>query len=159
MSSSNVTKTPREVSWKWLAFHELSTGELYDVMQLRQQVFVVEQQCIYLDADGLDPQCIHGIGRLQEKLVAYARIIPAGLSYPEVSIGRVVSSPEFRGHGLGRKLMNEALREANERFPYAPITIGAQLYLQFFYESLGFKVVDEPYDEDGIMHVDMTLLT
>ena len=124
-------------------------------MQLRQQVFVVEQNCLYLDADGHDPVCIHGLGFRSRQLVAYARILPAGRTYETAAIGRVVTAPATRGSGLGRMLMNEAIGECTSRYPTEPISIGAQLHLRAFYETLGFIATGEPYDEDGIMHIDM----
>jgi ElaA protein len=144
-----------DVTWRWLAFDQLSVGELYRAMTLRQQVFVVEQNCVYLDADGHDPVSIHGLGEVGEGLVAYARVLPPGVTFGTPSIGRLVTAPAARSWGLGRPLMQQAIAESERRYPGQPITIGAQLYLRAFYESLGFEVVGEPYDEDGIMHVDM----
>ncbi len=126
-------------------------------MELRQQVFVVEQKCVYLDADGLDTACIHGLASSNATLVAYARILPPGLAFDAAaSIGRVVTHPSARGTGLGRALVAEALRETQHRFPTHDITIGAQAYLRRFYEAFGFAAIGEPYDEDGIMHIHMT---
>lgn len=124
-------------------------------MQLRQQVFVVEQNCVYLDADGHDPVCLHGLCFLGPTLVAYARILPPRQTYATPSIGRVVVAPVVRGSGLGRVLMEEALSECAARYPTDAISIGAQHHLQTFYESLGFCANGDPYDDDGIMHVDM----
>lgn len=143
------------VSWRWLAFDQLSVAELYHIMELRQRVFVVEQHCVYLDADGHDPHCVHGIGTIDHELVAYARLVPPGRTFPAPSIGRVVTAPRARGWGLGRTLMLQAIAESGRRYPGLAITIGAQLYLQPFYESLGFSAVGAPYDEDAIMHIDM----
>lgn len=124
-------------------------------MELRQQVFVVEQRCVYLDADGHDPVCVHGTGWIDGRLVASARVVPPGLIYPTASIGRVVTAPSARGYGLGRLLMQHAIRETLLRYPNAGITIGAQHHLQSFYASLGFSPIGEPYSEDGITHIEM----
>jgi ElaA protein len=147
---------PGDISWQWLTFDEIATPLLYTLLQLRQEVFVIEQKCLFLDADGKDPACVHGFGFRDGQLIAHARIVPPGLAYPEMSIGRVVTAASARGGGLGRTLMTETLNESQRRFPNQPITIGAQLYLQSFYESFGFVVIGEPYNEDDIMHVDMT---
>ena len=144
-----------EITWRWLTFDQLTTDELYRIMRLRQQVFVVEQNCVYLDADGHDPLAIHGLGEIGIDLVAYARVVPANVTYDTPSIGRVVTAPGSRGSGFGRLVTEQAISEATRRFPGQPVTIGAQLYLQSFYESLGFVAVGEPYEEDGIAHVDM----
>lgn len=138
-------------------YTDLTLDELYAIMVLRQQVFVVEQNCPFLDCDGLDQQSWHLMCRDQAgTLVAYCRLLPQGLSYPGyTSIGRVVSSLESRRHGLGIKLMEQALIEIERLFGKGPIKIGAQLYLKRFYETFGFKVVGEPYMEDGIEHIHM----
>jgi ElaA protein len=155
-----TTMTTGNFSWQWLTFDEISTPLLYTLLQLRQEVFVIEQKCLFLDADGKDPACVHGFGFRNgptgSELIAHARIVPPGLAYPELSIGRVVTAANARGGGLGRTLMTETLNECQRRFPNQPITIGAQLYLQNFYESFGFVVIGTPYSEDDIMHVDMT---
>jgi ElaA protein len=143
------------LDWEWLPFDRLTTRQLYEVLALRQRVFVVEQNCPYLDADGLDPQCWHGLGRRGEVLVASARLVPPGLKYAEPAIGRVVSAPEARGEGLGRELMLEAIAQVKRLYPGQDIRLGAQRYLEKFYRSLGFSPVGEPYDEDGIPHIEM----
>lgn len=143
-------------SFIWLPFDRLTPRQVHDALQLRQRVFVVEQRCAYLDADGLDPKCWHGLGTLADgTLVATARLVPPGLAYPEPAIGRVVSNPDFRRHGHGRQLMQEAIREIARLFPGHPIRIGAQRYLERFYGELGFVAFGEPYLEDGIPHVSM----
>ncbi len=141
-------------------FDELTIYELYDIMVLRQIVFAVEQNCIYLDADGKDPKCWHLMGRNEEgKLLAYARLIPEGISFDGyASIGRVVSSPEARGIGAGRQLMKEAMAMMPLLFPGSRIRIGAQQYLIHFYQSFGFQVDSGVYMEDGIPHVEMVML-
>jgi ElaA protein len=138
------------------AFDELSTSELYEVLALRQRVFVVEQKCAYLDCDGKDLRASHLLGRQGKDLVAYARLLPRGASYEESSIGRVASDPSVRGSGCGRELIREAIARTWETFG-GPIYIGAQRYLERFYAEVGFVVVGEPYDEDGIPHIHMRL--
>lgn len=142
--------------WSWLPFDRLSTRELYDVLALRQRVFVVEQQCVYLDADGLDPKCWHGLGTTAAgQLAASARIVPPGVVYAEPAIGRVVTAPEVRRQGAGRLLMLEAIDQTKRLYPGQGIRLGAQCYLEAFYRSLGFTPVGAAYDEDGIAHVEM----
>lgn len=143
------------LSVDWLPFDRLSGREVHDVLQLRQRVFVVEQTCPYLDADGADPQCWHGLGRSGELLVATARIVPPGLKFPEPAIGRVVTAPEVRRTGSGRALMLSAIAQVKRLYPGQDIRLGAQRYLERFYGSLGFVAQGEPYDEDGIPHIEM----
>ncbi|MBC7840930.1 MAG: GNAT family N-acetyltransferase [Gemmatimonadaceae bacterium] len=130
------------------------------MLALRSQVFVVEQQCVYLDPDGLDRQAHHLFGwsaSEPDTLVCGVRILGPGVAYAEPSIGRVVASPRFRGTGLGRVLMERALVECARLYPGQGIRIGAQHYLERFYAGLGFVTVSAPYDEDGILHVKMLL--
>jgi ElaA protein len=144
---------------KWIlkAFESLTVHELYDVLALRQRVFVVEQKCAYLDCDGLDRAALHLCGRDSTgALVAYARLIPPGVVYPEGAIGRVVTDPAARGAGRGRELIREAIALMRTTCGGA-IRIGAQAHLQRFYAELGFVLAGEPYDEDGIPHVPMRL--
>ena len=128
-------------------------------MQLRQIVFVLEQKCLYLDADGLDPQADHLLGWQADgdrrTLVAYARLVPAGVKYAEPSIGRVISHPDVRGKGAGHALMREAIRLVEVAGWGGTIRIAAQMYLERFYEGYGFRRVSDPYLEDNIWHVDM----
>ncbi|UJP66697.1 GNAT family N-acetyltransferase [Mongoliitalea daihaiensis] len=137
------------------AFHELSVDELYELLRLRSEVFVVEQNCVFLDLDDKDQQCHHLLLYQDLDLVAYTRIVPACVSYEEVSIGRVVSSPAHRGEGLGRKVMELSLDYCHQLFGPCDIRIGAQTYALAFYESLGFQSDGETYDEDGIEHIEM----
>jgi ElaA protein len=141
--------------WRWLAFDELSGQQVYDILRLRGRVFIVEQACPYLDPDGVDPFCWHGLGRLNGALVATARVVPPGIKYAEPSIGRVVSAPEVRRMGVGWALMREAIAQVEARYPGQAIRIGAQQYLAQFYGALGFVAVTAPYDEDGIPHLEM----
>ena len=138
-------------------FNDLSPTELYSIMALRQEVFIVEQNCPYLDADGKDAQSWHFMMQNEAgDLVAYTRLLPKGLSYPEYpSIGRVVNSPAVRGTGAGRNLMKKSIEMCRHLFGEETIKIGAQQYLLGFYESLGFKSTGEEYMEDGIPHVKM----
>jgi ElaA protein len=137
------------------SFQELNTNELYELLRLRSEVFVVEQHCVFLDQDNKDQQCHHLLLFSDGKLAAYCRLVPAGLSYAEVSIGRVVSSPVYRGKGMGRKVMELAIQHCQDLFGSKPIRIGAQTYATAFYESLGFIAAGDPYDEDGILHIEM----
>lgn len=140
---------------EWLPFDRLTGRQVHDVLQLRQRVFVVEQACPYLDADGADPKCWHGLGVEHGVLVATARLVPPGLKYEEPAIGRVVTAPEVRRAGHGRALMVSAIAQVKRLYPGQGIRLGAQRYLEAFYGSLGFEVVGEPYDEDGIPHIEM----
>jgi ElaA protein len=137
------------------SFNELSPTELYKILRLRNEVFVVEQNCPYQDADNKDLKCHHLMLLKNDELMAYARLVPPGLSFPQMSIGRVVTSPKARGTGAGRILMNMAIEQCYKFFGAGSIQIGAQAYLVSFYGSLGFKEVGEIYDEDGIPHIDM----
>ena len=148
-----------DVQWTWKRFGELSVDELYRVLALRSEVFVVEQKSIYQDPDGYDRGSFHLLAQLQRPegplLGAYLRVLPPGLKYPEASFGRVVTAPAVRGMKLGHGLVERALALLAERYPGAPLRIGAQHYLVNFYGSYGFRQVGDVYDEDGIPHVDM----
>ena len=143
------------IAWRLVPFAELTTRELHDLLRLRGEVFVVEQACAFQDVDGADPLAWHLLGARGGELVAYARLIPAGVKFAEASIGRVVTSPALRGTGFGRELMRESLRGADTLWPGQPIRIGAQQRLERFYEDFGFTRASAPYDEDGIMHIEM----
>jgi ElaA protein len=146
------------INWGLKTFNELSVMELYCILQLRAEVFVVEQNCPYLDTDGKDLKCFHLMGYDENGvLIAYSRIVPAGISFKEVSIGRVVSSPKVRNTGAGKALMQKAIEEIKLKYDNVPIRIGAQLYLQKFYESFGFVKTSEEYLEDNIPHIEMLL--
>lgn len=146
-----------QLNWILKKFEELTAAELYRIMQLRNEVFVVEQNCVYQDADDKDQASLHFCGWDEEKLVAYTRIIPQGISYTEASIGRVVTSPAYRNTGAGRQLMKESIDRTFSRFSCAAIKIGAQVYLIKFYQSLGFVQSGAEYLEDGIPHIEMIL--
>lgn len=141
--------------WQLKSFSQLTVHELYAVLRLRGEVFVVEQTCPYLDTDGKDLYCHHLMGSINGELAAYARIVPAGISYPEVSIGRVVTSPNHRKTGAGKQLMREAIAATEKLYGKVPVRIGAQAYLKNFYQAFGFNDMNEPYMEDGIPHLIM----
>ncbi|HJQ10141.1 MAG TPA: GNAT family N-acetyltransferase [Gemmatimonadaceae bacterium] len=146
-------------SWQISRFRDLSVDELYAIVRLREAVFIIEQNCPYPDADGRDPLAWHLLGWRDanegRELVAYARIFEPGIRYHQASIGRIVTAPQVRGTGLGRRLMEEALRRTAQLVPDQPIKIAAQQRLEKFYSAYGFTRISEPYEEDGIMHVDM----
>jgi ElaA protein len=138
------------MDWHERTFDQLTPRELYAIVALRERVFVVEQQCVYLDADGLDPIAMHLWAARDGAVVAYLRILPPGAKWPEASIGRVIVATGERGTGLGRELMTRGIAIAG-----GPIRIGAQAHLQRFYGELGFEPISGVYVEDGIPHVDM----
>lgn len=142
-------------TWIFKRFEELTPQELYDALALRQQVFGMEQQCIFLDEDGMDPQAFHLLGYANGKLTAYGRITFPGVMFEEVSIGRIVSDPNERKKGYGRQVTALALQKVKEIYGDAPVRIAAQSYLVKFYESFGFECVGDEYVWDGIRHQDM----
>jgi ElaA protein len=144
-----------KISWSIKQFNELHPQELYDILRLRSEVFVVEQQCIFLDMDNKDQQCHHLQGKIHDELIVSVRIVPPGISYDEPSIGRVVGSPRFRGVGAGKALMAKAIEETLRLYGIRPIKIGAQLYLKKFYEEMGFEQCSDTYMEDDIPHIKM----
>lgn len=143
--------------WRFKTFNELSPQELYKIMQLRIQVFIIEQKCIFQDADNKDEGCLHLMGFDNENLVAYTRLVPPGYIYEQASIGRVVTSPLYRDKGIGKELMQRSIETCRQQFGDGSIKIGAQYYLLQFYSSFGFKVISDIYLEDGIEHVYMIL--
>lgn len=146
------------MNWICKKFDDLNPHELYAILQLRNIVFVVEQNCVYPDLDNKDQLSFHFMGWEAHKLAAYTRLVPKGVSYPDYpAIGRVVTSPDVRKTGIGRDLMNLSIQKCHELFGASPIKIGAQLYLKKFYESLGFIQANDMYLEDGIEHVEMIL--
>lgn len=143
------------ITWSCKAFDQLTTSELYSILQLRNEVFIVEQNCPYQDCDNKDAEADHFMGWYQNRLVAYTRLLPAGLAFEELSIGRVVTSPSIRGMKAGRELMLRSIEKIYELHGKNAIKIGAQLYLKDFYESLGFTQCSDVYLEDGIEHIKM----
>jgi ElaA protein len=144
--------------WTCKTFADLTPDELYAILRLRSEVFVVEQNCVFLDMDNKDQLCHHLIGRRDGQLVGYSRLIRPGISYVESSIGRIVSSPAARGLGVGRELLTKSIDTLYMLYGKQPIRIGAQCYLTHFYESFGFVQKGEIYLEDGIKHIEMLLL-
>lgn len=146
------------MNWSWCAFHDLTPATLYEVLQLRSEVFVVEQNCVFLDLDGSDDVALHLLGREEGgdgRLLAYARCFLPGIKFMEASIGRVVTRPDARGNGLGHALMAEAVRALCQHWGAQPIRIGAQAHLKSYYARHGFVDEDKPYLEDGIEHIEM----
>jgi len=147
------------LQWDCLAFRELENTLLYQILHLRQQVFVVEQACLYQDLDNLDQVGFHLACRREGELLAYLRALPPGLSYEQSSLGRIVVSPGARGMQLGREIVQRGVDFNRGQWPGSDIKIGAQTYLETFYHSYGFVTVSPPYDEDGISHIKMLLKT
>ena len=146
------------VSFYYKTFEELTTVELHDILALRSEVFVVEQNCVYQDIDGKDPFSVHIIGKEEGKTISYARFLKKGISYSDYSsIGRVVVSVEKRGEQLGHKLIEFSINTALKLYPKDSLKISAQAHLQKFYEEHNFKRIGEEYLEDGIPHVGMIL--
>ncbi|NBW50367.1 MAG: GNAT family N-acetyltransferase [Betaproteobacteria bacterium] len=180
-----------DIQWQWLAFDALSRDQLYELLRLRSEVFVVEQNCVFQDMDNLDQQAMHllgvrvaagsapcpppalrapplpaqnplppelpgeFVGQVKTELIAYVRCFPAGVTFNEASIGRVVTKPDARGGGLGHLLMAAAVKALEGEWGPQPIRIGAQAHLKAFYEQHGFVDVGKPYIEDGIPHLEM----
>ena len=144
-------------TWICKKFNQLTPEELYAILRLRSEVFVVEQNCVYLDPDNKDLYCDHLMVWQENKLLGYSRIVPAGISYVESSIGRVVSSPTARGQGIGRELLTQSIHTLYTLHGKRDIRIGAQYYLKQFYTSFGFVQKGDIYLEDGIEHIEMLL--
>lgn len=144
-----------QMQWILKKFEELSPYQLYAILQLRNEVFVVEQNCVFQDADDKDQPSYHLMGFWENRLVAYTRLVPAGISYEQASIGRVVTAPSVRREGAGKELMQQSVATLYRLFGRVPIKIGAQLYLKKFYESFGFHQISDVYLEDGIEHIYM----
>jgi len=145
------------LTWKTLTFDQLTNHQLYDLLQLRVDVFVVEQTCPYPELDDKDraENVVHLLGYQDDQLVACARLLPAGVSYPGVSIGRIATKATARGHGLGHQLVKQALTNIASLWPNTDIEIGAQAHLAEFYIQYDFVQTSEPYLEDDILHIDM----
>lgn len=138
-------------------FSGLSADELYTLLKLRTDIFVVEQNCAYAELDDYDQECLHVLAYEGETLVAYARVVPPGAVYKQASIGRVAVHKAYRAKGYGRLLFKAALTETKKVHPNQVVKIQAQTYLEAFYQSFGFKTISEPYPDFGIWHVDMVL--
>ena len=148
--------TEGSLQWRWARLESLGGEEVYDLLALRSRVFVVEQQCIYLDADGVDRHAWHLLGRAADGvLVACLRAVDPGVKYAEPSLGRVITAPEVRGTGLGRVLVREGIARCARQWPGQANRISAQSRLERFYASLGWERTGPDYDEDGIPHCDM----
>lgn len=143
------------MKWTLKPFDSLTPKELYNILQLRNEVFIVEQNCPYQDLDNKDLYAYHLMGEKENKLIAYSRLLAPGISYSESSIGRVVSSPSERKTGMGKKLMTESIHQIRNLFQTDTIRIGAQMYLKKFYETFDFIQEGEPYLEDNIPHIIM----
>jgi ElaA protein len=143
------------ITWTFAPFDDLSTRTLYEVLQLRSEVFVVEQACIFQDMDGADEHAMHLLGHSGGQLVAYARCFPAGIKFAEASIGRVITRISARASGMGHVLMQRAIQTMDRRWGTPPIRIGAQARLEKFYNQHGFIKASPVYDEDGIDHIEM----
>lgn len=144
-----------KIQWKIKTFETLSVNELYDILRLRSEIFVVEQNCVYLDLDGKDKKALHLFGEFEGKIVTYSRLFKPGISFENASIGRVVVDANYRDKKWGHDLMREAISGIQSHFGESKITIGAQLYLKKFYESHGFVQTSEMYLEDDIPHIEM----
>ena len=143
------------MNWTLKTFDSLTPYELYAILRLRTEVFVVEQTCVFQDMDNKDQLCYHLMGWKDDLLIAYTRLVPPDIFYKEPSIGRVVTSPAARGNGIGKLLMKKSIEEVFHLFGKTSVRLSAQLYLKKFYESLGFIQSSEIYDEDGINHIEM----
>ena len=145
------------INWTCKSFDELNLREWYSISTFRQEVFIVEQYCAYLDSDGKDLDAHHLVGRNAEgEILAYARLLPVGVSYPDrTSMGRITSSKKARGTGLGSQLILEAIKQIEQLYGKITILIGAQCYLERFYGKFGFNRISDIYLEDGIPHIDM----
>ena len=145
------------MNWNFKTFNELSKDELYSLLRLRAEVFVVEQDCPYQDVDNKDQKALHVFAVENEEVIAYTRVFKPGDYFQEASIGRVVTKPSYRGTGLGQKLMQKTINFIEKGPILKPIRISAQTYLIKFYEGYGFKKIGVKYEEDGIPHISMLL--
>jgi ElaA protein len=157
--TDNKKRTAMELIWKWQAFNELTTEELYTILKLRQEIFVIEQQCIYLDCDNLDKDSYHLTGWKKGRegcgLVAYLRVIHPKKACQLPRIGRLLVHAEVRQRGIGNLLISKALKHINLCHPGIKVHISAQAHLIDFYEAVGFQVTSDIYEEDNIPHIDM----
>lgn len=148
----------QNIRWQCCRFHDLTVDQLYAILRARSAVFVVEQNCPYLDMDDADQSALHLIAWAEDqKVAAYLRIVPPGVKYAEASLGRVITSDFARGTGIGKSLLNRGIAACKEAHPSHAIRIGAQQYLEKFYQSFGFVTVSEMYLEDDIPHIEMLM--
>ena len=143
------------IDWRWQRLDEFKAYELYQMLALRQRVFVIEQRCIYLDADGVDTLTEHLTGHDGDQLVGCLRLLPPHVKGPEAAIGRVVVARQYRRKGMGSELMRCAMQRLRDRYRDPAVHLAAQSHLVDFYATFGFEAISEPYDDDGIPHVDM----
>lgn len=146
-----------EIQWQCRQFDDLTAAQLYEILQLRTEVFVLEQDCVYQDMDGCDRGAQHVTGHLDGSLVCYSRLLEKGIKYATPSIGRVLTKQSIRRDGYGKVLMLKTLDYCEQLWPGEDTTISAQQYLEKFYRELGFTTQSEPYLEDGIPHIEMLL--
>ncbi|MBM9603298.1 GNAT family N-acetyltransferase [Desulfopila inferna] len=147
-----------KIQWQWRCFTDFTAAQMHEILAVRQEVFVVEQKCVYLDADCFDCSSFHLLGRAEDgQLGAYARLSFPGSRYQEPSIGRLLTTASYRGRGLGRMALRLAIKKSRREYPGKVIRISAQLHLESFYGEFGFRGRGLPYDEDGIAHIDMFL--
>lgn len=144
------------ITWSWQSFDTLTAADLYGILRLRQDVFILEQASLYADIDGRDPGAFHLAGHSNDgRLAAYMRVFPATGPASETTLGRFVVAPWARGSGLAREMMDRCLQWVTTHVPEAPIRISAQCYLEGFYSDFGFTASGETYDDAGVLHVDM----
>lgn len=152
---AHVEMDESAIDWQCTKFAELSAETLYQILRLRQAVFVLEQSCLYMDLDGLDQQALHIAAWRGGELLGYLRALPPGIDCPESSLGRIVVSPGARGLNLGRQLVRRGIALNLDTWPGSGICIGAQAHLEKFYVELGFQTISDVYDDDGIPHIKM----
>lgn len=145
------------MEWRIKTFSELTLRELYDILRMRSKIFVAEQQCVYIDVDGADLSAWQIFAYDGDRLAASMRVLPRGVAFETLAMGRVAVAQTFRGRGLAREMMERAISFAQKELGESSVTLSAQLYLTEFYRSLGFSEISEPYDDEGIAHVDMRL--
>jgi ElaA protein len=146
-----------QIQWALKPFDRLTPNELYQLLRLRSEVFVVEQQCIYLDEDNRDQHAFHLMGWQSQMLAAYSRLFKPGDYFEEASIGRIITAPEMRHKGIGRSLVKKSIEITRRLYGNIPVKIAAQYYLRAFYRSFGFQTAGEIFLEDGIEHIEMIL--
>lgn len=151
-----MTSSAEATIWTWHAWSTLTPDTLYGFLRLRSDIFVVEQNCVFPDMDGVDPQCEHLCGcDADGRLLAYLRLVPPAVKAPQPALGRLVVAAEARRHGLARTAIRLGLQRCTERFPGQAVFLSGQQHLEAFYAGLGFETISAPYLEDGIWHVDM----